>query len=683
MKIPKKLVFCSCLILIFSCMAYPAIAAEENTHSNSTVAENPANTAEDDANNQKNIFDLGEIEVISTQETSGNPTSVRVEGETLRKFEANTVPDIGKLVPGLTVERRGAKNETMLRIRGFNQKHVPIYVDGIPIYVPYDGYPDLGRFSTFDLSEIIVSKGFTSVLYGPNTMGGAINMVSRRPTKKFEGGGGARIDTNGFNTYLNVGSNQGAWYIQGSASLLDSDWYHLPSGFDETADEDGGKRENSYKKDGKFSIKLGLTPNKTDEYSITYINQHGEKGTPPYTGSNPATKTRYWRWPYWDKQSVYLNTKTALGDDDDYYVKTRAFYDYFRNALNSYDDATYSSQLKGSSFSSRYDDHTVGGSIEVGTYAIPYNTLKMAFHYKGDYHTERNLGSPRQHFHEDIYSVGIEDTIDVTDQLYFIAGASYDYVKTLKAEDLVANTIVDFDKSSASGFNPQLGVFYRVGDGGLAHASVAAKTRLPSIKDKFSYKMGKAVPNESLDPEKSINYELGYRQEFSDTASAEITFFYYDLSDYIDNVYVTPTVYQNQNIGDVEKYGFELAASSQIVGDLSGGFNYTYLQYNNISSPGQGLANTPENKAFVYLKYAFLPDIWLMVDGEYNSSRWDSTQAIKSGEYFLFGAKFQCAINKHTSFNIGVENMFDQEYEIDEGFPEAGRTLYSGFEFKF
>ena len=66
-----------------------------------------------------------------------------------------------------------------------------------------------------------------------------------------------------------------------------------------------------------------------------------------------------------------------------------------------------------------------------------------------------------------------------------------------------------------------------------------------------------------------------------------MTLFYYDISDYIDIVYITPLVYQNQNIGEVEEYGFELAASSRIVGNLSGGFNYTYLQYNNTTSPGK------------------------------------------------------------------------------------------------
>jgi iron complex outermembrane receptor protein len=51
---------------------------------------------------------------------------------------------------------------------------------------------DLARFTTFDLAEVNVSKGYTSVIYGPNALGGAINLISRRPVKKFElnGAGG-------------------------------------------------------------------------------------------------------------------------------------------------------------------------------------------------------------------------------------------------------------------------------------------------------------------------------------------------------------------------------------------------------------------------------------------------------------------------------------------------------------
>jgi len=135
---------------------------------------------------QNRVFSLGEIEVVRKAEESKNTTIEKVYDDEMRLFDRNDLADAVNLLPGVTLSETGARNEKMVFIRGFDIKHVPIFLDGIPIYVPYDGYPDLSRFNTFDLSEVIVSKGFTSVLYGPNTMGGAINMVSRRPVKDFE-----------------------------------------------------------------------------------------------------------------------------------------------------------------------------------------------------------------------------------------------------------------------------------------------------------------------------------------------------------------------------------------------------------------------------------------------------------------------------------------------------------------
>ena len=248
---------------------------------------------------------------------------------------------------------------------GLDIKHVPIFQDGIPIYVPYDGYPDLGRFTTFDLSKVVVSKGFTSVLYGPNTMGGAINMISRRPADKFEADGGAGYasgDT--YHVYGNFGTNQGKWYAQGGASYVNSEYFDLSDNFEPTATQDKGRRDNSYYRDRKFNVKLGFTPNETDEYAISYINQHGQKGVPPYTGDDPSYMVRYWQWPYWDKESFYFNSFTVIGDKA--YVKSRIYYDEFNNSLYSYDDDHYNTITKKYAFKSWYDDHTVGGSIEGG-----------------------------------------------------------------------------------------------------------------------------------------------------------------------------------------------------------------------------------------------------------------------------------------------------------------------------
>ncbi len=63
-------------------------------------------------------------------------------------------------------------------MRGFDRFRVPLYMDGVRIYLPADNRLDFNRFLTADLSEVQVQKGYVSVLNGPGGLGGAINLVS-------------------------------------------------------------------------------------------------------------------------------------------------------------------------------------------------------------------------------------------------------------------------------------------------------------------------------------------------------------------------------------------------------------------------------------------------------------------------------------------------------------------------
>ena len=121
-------------------------------------------------------------------------------------------------------------------------------------------------------------------------------------------------------------------------------------------------------------------------------------------------KVRYWQWPYWDKDSVYFVSNTQLGSSS--YLRGRAFYDTYDNALYSYDDATYTTQAKSSSFKSLYHDHTVGGSVEWGSDAGPPHACARRATSSRTAHQDHNLGEPVKEFDGRIVSVGVEDTID-------------------------------------------------------------------------------------------------------------------------------------------------------------------------------------------------------------------------------------------------------------------------------
>ena len=277
----------------------------------------------------------------------------------VRTYDRESLSEAAALVPGVAFVRAGSKNETQITVRGFDIRQVPVFIDGIPVYTPYDGYADLERFTTFDVSELRVSKSFSSVLYGPNALGGAINVVSRRPRAQVEGTSGLSYGSGeSWNGFVNMGSRFEGGYVQGGGSYLEADTFPLSEDFTPTRYQAAGDRDNAYRRDGKFNAKVGFTPNSTDEYTISYVGQRGKKGNPVYAGSDPAARARFWKWPYYNKDSAYFASNTDLGAAG--YLRGRVFYDMYENELDAYDDNTYTTQNRRSSFRSLYNDHTCG-----------------------------------------------------------------------------------------------------------------------------------------------------------------------------------------------------------------------------------------------------------------------------------------------------------------------------------
>ncbi len=645
-------------------------------------------TAEPEPDKPTGVFTLGDV--VATEEKENTRRGVdRVDEEDLRRFNREDLAEALNLMPGVILSRVGARNERMVFVRGFDLKHVPLFMDGIPIYVMYDGYSDLGRFTTFDTSQIVISKGAASVLYGPNTMGGAINVVTKRPQKHFETTAGFGIASGDTKTvYANAGSNQGKWYLMAGASYADQDHFRLSDDFKPNSEEDGGKRENSYQTDQKISFKVGFIPAAEDEYALSYSKQEGEKGTPPYVGDDSTYRVRYWRWPQWDKESFYFNSKTSIGDKN--YVKTRVYYDFYDNSLFSYDDAGYTTQEWGSSFKSWYNDETVGGSLELGSTRINRHDIKMALHYKKDQHKEHDDEEPYRTFQDEYYSVGLEDTITFSNYMDVVIGAGYDWQLALKAEDYDGDTgiIGGFPTQDASAFNPQVSLYYYLSDTQTAHASIARKSRFPTMKDRYSYRMGYGLPNTALDPEYATNYEIGHTLS-TRRVYLESAIFFSDVEDYILLATIpapndpAATVQQNRNVGEVCLYGAEVQTTSQFTDSLDGGIGYTYTQWDNRSNEDK-IIGIPAHKLTAFLHYLMWQRLGLFVDVEHASSRYSSANGVReTNSYTIANCKLEFALINGLKLEGGVKNLFDENYEVEEGYPEEGRSYFANLTYRY
>ncbi|HEY0232464.1 MAG TPA: Plug domain-containing protein, partial [Dokdonella sp.] len=110
---------------------------------------------------------LGVIEVIGSVDKTLPPGADVIDIDTIKMQDRRNVAEALDLLPGVARQNVGQRRDTLVNIRGFDSREVTLYVDGVPVYVPYDGNLDLARLGVEDLSQIVVTKGLTSVLYGP------------------------------------------------------------------------------------------------------------------------------------------------------------------------------------------------------------------------------------------------------------------------------------------------------------------------------------------------------------------------------------------------------------------------------------------------------------------------------------------------------------------------------------
>ncbi|MFM9947241.1 MAG: TonB-dependent receptor plug domain-containing protein [Saprospiraceae bacterium] len=627
-------------------------------------------------------FNLGEILVTALRplDTANVITSVHIE-----RFNTIEASKALNLLPGITLANVGPRNESVVYVRGFDLRQVPVFIDGIPVYVPYDGYVDLARFTTTDLAHIQVDKGYSSVLYGANTMGGAINLVSRKPARKLEYDGRLGIMSGkGQRINLNLGSRLDKFYFQGGFSYLERTTFPMSEDFKAVASEDGGDRNNAFRKDLKINVKMGFTPNETDEYAIGYVRQDGEKGNPPYTGNDPNIRVRYWQWPYWDKESIYFLSNTQVGVGSR--MKVRLYYDRFENVLFSYDDDTYSAQTRPYAFQSYYDDYSYGGNAEFSTTLLPKNEVKLAAYFKHDTHRENNLGEPQRTMADNTISFALEDEIRLAQKWRIIPGVSYNIRNSQKAQDYLASEglIVDFPDNDNSAFNLQTALVYQPASGQSLRASVARKTRFATLKDRYSYRLGQAIPNPELEAEAAVHYELAYLgQVVKDKLSLQVNLFYTNLVNAIQQVdNVQGNQFQLQNTGEARFAGTEISIDYKPGDFLQTGINYSYIEQENLTRPEILFTNVPKHKIFAFANGQIASWLSLLISTEYNTERFSTSYGTKAEAFTLANFALHSQIQPWLGLNAGVNNVFDKNYALVEGFPEEGRNYFVTISFK-
>jgi iron complex outermembrane receptor protein len=640
-------------------------------------------------------FMLGTVVVTGATPQRGNIAEDQVASvvtlQEMRQNHRENIADALNLLSGVTISH-GQKNERRVSIRGFETSKVGLFIDGIPVYIPFDGAVDMSRFTTADLAAIQVAKGFTSVAYGPNTLAGAINLVTRKPVQRFEGDVTLGLGSgNERQAQVNLGSNQGSWYVQGGISSADSDYFRMSSDFTPNAFEDGGHRNNAYRRDQKISLKLGLTPNATDEYALSYISQQGEKGQPTSTVQN----AQFWRWPYWDKESLYLTTRTALSRQEN--LKVKLYRDSFDNAIDMFRDASFTTRSGGTGTgASIYNDKTDGGSVELESNRFTNQNLRLFVFYKQDTHLKNDYSAAPAKFdrmQDTLISYAIEDNIQLRNDLLLSLGTSR---HTLEPDEIYKSdarpALTLPSEKSASDF--QAGLYWDWTNTARLYATAAKKTRLPSLADRYNSAFGRYVENPNLQPEVAQSYEIGYQGTPWKDTRIEAALFHSNIEDKIQTWYPNPNqnctagsnVCQVRNVGEVRYAGLELGLRSRVSSQLEIGANYTHTDPKVVANPnnrgGAKVYDVPKQKITVHTAWRPADSLELIAFVENNSKRWVS-DTLELGAYTTLNLKAAWQPMKDVTLEVGVNNAADKNFALANGFPQPGRMWFTQGRYTF
>lgn len=626
-------------------------------------------------------YTLGEVVVTGQKPGVESIGTVReITSEEIARRHVRSLDEALELLPGLDI-RTATDGVPRVDLRGFRSRHVLLLLNGIPFNSTFDGQFDPRIIPVENIAKIKVSYGNSSVLYGQGGLGGVINVITKKGTEGMQGS--VKLETG------TRSRNMGSFTLSGarnkfdgfvSGSIIHSDGFVLSDDFEATSEEDGGLRENSDRKSKNLFGNVGYELNDRWQIGVVANKVSGEFGKPAITINDKtdifASSPKYVRTDDYDGFSGQISINGNLPGP--FGVRGWLFTNKLDEEESRYDDANYNSRDKNNSYLQNNTTKIHGGTLQTSADLQTMGLVTLAL--SGEEQTFETNGfiqgkSSTERFDDDwsinIYSAAIEYEVSPFDRFGLVFGGSHHWFKDDSG-----------DSDDGNGF--LVGAHYDVFDSTRLRASVARKIRFPSIRQLYDAESG----NTDLNPETSLNYEVGIDQQISPYTSLSLTGFSIKVKDYIEKIDATDRFENN------DKYrfqGVELTASTRYFKNLLLQAGYTFMDTKDESPDTEKdeLQYRPEHKLTLEAQYRFdfglsaYASVMYLAD-QYFYSRTTPLEKEKLDNYTVVNCKLdQALLDNRLSLYLGVDNLFDKNYEEAYGYPRPGRTVYGGVTFRF
>lgn len=577
---------------------------------------------------------LDEVLVTGTK-TSVNRTnlplsvSIVTQKQIEESSESALLPVLSEQVPGVFVTERGITgfgistgSAGSINIRGIGgdpNTEVLVLLNGNPQFMGIMGHPMPDAYIASDVEKVEIIRGPASTLYGTNAMGGVINIITR---KQKEDGFNA-------NSHLMYGSYNTQKYMVNGGYKINA--FNLFASFNH--DQTDGHRDSSDFKINNGYVKLGYNINPN-------LNVNADFSLANFKATDPGPEDGY--------AGLAIDITRGMGAVElnnrfeNFNGSARFFYNYGEHNIT---DGFYSK------------DENLGAVVYQSLNIFPGNTITAGIDYKRYGGIAENLTAMNGK------GIVFGDTT-----IWELAG--YGYIQQMFFDKLVLNAGFRLEHNSEFGNEPVPcgGAAYHLTNSTTINASVAKGFRSPTIRELYLF----PPANENLKPESMMNYEIGILQKLlNNRLSLELTG-YKEKGDNLIKTVVGPLGPQNMNTGSFSNTGIEFSGTWRFSENLNLQMNYSFISMNN------PIIATPKHKLFVSSTYRWNSLSVNLSLQHINKLYTQITPVETYNSYTLLDARLAYIINKYVDMFIKAENLTNQKYYINYGYPMPGFVTFGG-----
>ncbi len=624
------------------------------------------------------------IEIVASPIQAGASVE-RADRDEIESTGSTSVDEVMEKFAGVDVTS-GRKGQRSIFIRGFSQRQVKVLWDTLPLELPYDGTVDLSIIPAELIQSVTLLKGAGSALFGPNGMGGAINIR----TRSFQSLPmiGVSVQAGQFNSVLaNVyhSSRYGPVDVLVLAGVKQRSSFGLSSGFSASRNEDGGARENSSMNMMHTLAKMRWHIASHHELRAGLVFLDGSKGVEPDAFADPG-RVRYWKYDPWRSLSVSLGHSGKY--EDGWRSDEVAYLGVYDNRLLSYDDAGYDTQQLQRSFTSDYSDWVMGLRLRANGLVLDNDMVSVL---------SRSWVGVEYDTHEHIQDRIRDDPLSRTwmsaaQYFQLLLGRRWSLGAGLQGDLELLPGLAGQDDTVDWTLLPMVFATAWPLSWLEIKASVARRARFPTLKERFSSDGVFRLANPDLGPESAWHFGLDFLLEPWPGVKASLGVFDSEVEDLIQNMPVTTgsgTAEQLVNLGLSRLAGLELGLTFRPWERLAVKASYVWLYSRrlDVPAPDDRLEYRPSHKLVMQIdaQVRSWMRLWtgIRLQGPSDFFNQDNMSWGQLGVFMVWDARVEFSLTERASAWLMFTNLLDSNYQTHYGYPEQGRAAWVGLRFSY